>query len=134
MKDMLESIAPFAIFILVVWLFAPSSFAFSDNVKVYPVKLKFCNQFSVCDVSEFLPVIQLRVDTSKSEVVWRATNNNQIGVWQNCTIADKYNWDCSSPIGTMKDGYLLSSDPDIKYISGWSYKLYWLISFLPSLR
>ena len=91
-------------------------------------------KINVCDVKAFFPPLQVRVDKSKSEVVWLSTSDENLGAWEDCIILDKLNWRCNSPPISMINGYIESRLTSVNYISGWSYRTYWLLSFLPTFK
>lgn len=119
---------------LSAWIFIPRTLYYGDYIMVYPVEMGFCNQQGGCDVKQFLTPVKLRVDPPKAQVVWLNTENGEVGSWLGCTIAEKENWACSSPVLKMSDGYLISDQSNLKYLSGWWYRTLWLLSFLPDLR
>ena len=114
-----------------VWVVAPRTWYYGDTQIIYTVETTFCNQYNVCDVKTFFDPLKVRVDKSKSEVVWMGET---LGTWRDCVILDKRNWRCNDPSVSMVDGSIESKLPSLSYISGWSYRLYWLLSFLPDLR
>lgn len=120
--------------ICLVWVFAPRTWHFSDTQIIYTVETSSCNQYNVCDVKAFFPPLQVRVDKSKSAVVWMSTSDENLGAWEDCIILDKLNWRCNSPPISMINGYIESRLTSVNYISGWSYRTYWLLSFLPTFK
>ncbi len=134
MDEFLSRVFGIAILALLAWIFVPRTVSFSDNTMLYPVQIKSCNEYNICDVKRFLPPLKLRVDQIKSEVIWMNTENGFVGAWTTCTIADKENWKCTDPFATMNGGQMASSNPDTVYLSGWSYRLHWLFSLLPSSK
>ena len=131
-----------------IWVFAPRSWHYGSTQVIYPVQTSFCNKYKVCDVSNFLDPVKLRVDKNLSQVVWQAIGRGEFGTWDGCAIIDKHNWRCGEVV-SMVNGLLESRHPSVhfatggdwentdtplSYISGWSYRLYWLLSFLPDLR
>ena len=119
------------LFVCLAWVVAPRTWYFSNTQIIYTVETTFCNQYNVCDVKTFFDPLKIRVDKSKSEVVWMGET---LGTWRDCVILDKRNWRCNDPSVSMVDGSIESKLPSLSYISGWSYRLYWLLSFLPDLR
>ena len=130
------------------WILVPRTWHYGDTNIIYPVKTASCNQYNVCDVEHFLEPVKLRVNEVQSKVVWLKGRTGEIGTWDECAIIDKLNWHCGG-VASMTNGRFESRHPsvhfvsggdwdDIKtplsYISGWSYRLYWLLSFLPDLR
>jgi hypothetical protein len=134
--------------ICLAWVFAPRTWHFSDTQIIYPVTTSFCNQYNVCDIETFLIPFKIRVDIPKSEVVWM-TNDRGMGAWDDCVILDKHNWRCGTQFVSMVNGQLESRHPAVyaisgwnfegerylfSFISGWSYRTYWLLSFLPTVK
>lgn len=134
MEEFLGKVFGFALLALAAWIFLPRTFYYGDNIMAYSLETSFCNDYNVCDVKQFYPPLKLRVDTQKSEVVWLDSDNDKMGVWTGCTIADKENWVCLYPEIRMVDGYLQSDSPNIQHPAGYIYRAYWLASFLPDLH
>ena len=111
---------------LIGWAFIPRTTHYSENMFIYPVEVKYCNPNSICDVDRFLAPIKIRVDTIHSRIVWMDTETESIGVWAQCDMIDKNNWKCWKPYKNMVGGYLESSETNLHYMSGYSYRLHWI--------
>lgn len=131
MNDFFAKVFVYGLVALVLWVFLPRTWHFGDEVLIYPVELGVCSPYGVCDVEKFYSPLKLRVDEKQSQVVWLDTESGAIGSWRGCTIADKENWHCSAPLYAMSGGSFADQGSGREYISGWSYRLYWLLSFLP---
>lgn len=132
MEETIETAFGIALVAFAAWLLLPRTTYFSDNIMIYSFEASSCNQYNVCNVERLFPPLKLRVDSQKSQVIWLDQSNGSLGTWAECTISDKENWFCSNPTMTMVKGYLQSNNANVQHPAGFVYRLYWLLSFLPS--
>jgi hypothetical protein len=134
MKESFTGLIFLTLTALIAWVFLPRTVHFSETLIIYPVEIVHCNKNGVCDVAQFFPTTKIRVDKMNRQVIWMSSADGMVGVWSDCSIIDKSNWTCSSPTMKMIDGKMESLQPELRYLSGWSYRLHWLGSLLPDLR
>lgn len=126
-----ETITAGVIIVFALWLFLPRGFS-EDKNELYSFEASRCNGYWVCDVSKVFPSISLRINTNESKIIWLDNGSGEIGNWVGCTIADKNNWNCQSPTTRMLNGVFQSENENVHFVSGYVWRIYWLLSFLPN--